>query len=443
MSSFTTTRYLLLLQTLLFSTVLHGQAVSPVNITTNSDVSLNPYFHIPLGDGTIHYDLMASEMLENGAGITGGGSSWDSMANAGGDLSYTSKSVSKPFNLLYSGGYYWTSIPGMSSTTYQNLTLSQGIVHSTWSLGLSDTFSYLPSSPTFGISGIPGVGDMGLQTGQSGSGPAPTLLTNYSTMITNTISGTGNHKLDYNTSISLLGSWSVMRFLGNAGLNNTQLNGIASLNRVIDARSTAGINYEYSDFTYQSYSSLNFTTQGVNFFLQRQWSRPLSMSISVGPQWVYGANQVLFPTQINISASADISYTKKHKSATIGYSRGAMSGVGVLPGAFENSVQASYQNTYGKNWMSALTATYMQTSGFGNALPGSAISGSNGNIDSEYSGIQITRRLGRDFSTFASYTVENQTYPQSLSTQNAFSGFGQIVSIGVSFSPRSAHLGQL
>ncbi len=167
------------------------------------------------------------------------------------------------------------------------------------------------------------------------------------------------------------------------------------------------------------------------------------MSISVGPQWVSGANPVLFPTQIDISANANLKYTKKNKSATIGYSRGAMSGVGVLPGAFEDSVQASYQNIYAKNWMSALTSTYIQASGFGNGIPGSTILGSNGNIDSAYARIQITRRLGRDFSTFASYTAEDQTYAQSLSTQNAFSGFGQIVSIGVSFSPRSTHLGQL
>jgi len=448
------TRLGLVLGFLWLATRAYGQAVAPTGATENTVVSFGPNLNIPIGDGTIHYDATASEMLMEGLGVTDSGSAWYSMTTVGGDLSYMSKSTVLPFSLLYSLGYYWTTVPGYPSTTYtyQNLTVSQGIVRRAWTAAISDTFSYLPLPPAFGISGIPGMGDLGTQTIQTGSGPAPTLLTNFTTILMNTITGDVNRSITNNTYVSGSASWEVMRFLGSPGLNNTEVTETLGLNRRLDARNTVGVDYVYSDFTYPNLNGFSFTTQGVNLTDLRQWSRSLSMTASIGPQWISSSDKAAFPPQTDLAANISLNYTKKFRSASVGYSRGAMSGVGILPGAFEDSFQASMQQNWGRNWMAALTGSYIRVTGFGtgnyggylgSSSSGSAIFASSGAMDGEYGGVQVTRNLGRSFSTYVSYTAENQSVGQSLTAQNALSGFSQFIAVGVTYAPRSLRLGQL
>ncbi|MHB8302093.1 MAG: hypothetical protein ACYDC6_04535 [Acidobacteriaceae bacterium] len=449
------TRFGLVLGFLWLATRAYGQAVAPTGATENTVVSFGLNLNIPIGDGTVHYDATASEMLEQGLSGTGSGNGWYSIATVGGDVSYISKSTAQPFSLLYSGGYFWSTVPGYPSTTYQNLTVSQGIVRRAWTAAISDNFSYLPLSPAFGISGIPGTGDLGTQTIQTGSGPAPTLLTNFTTILMNTITGDVNRSITNNTYVSGSASWGVMRFLGSPGLNNTEVTETLGLNRRLDTRNTVGVDYVYSNFTYQNLNGFAFTTQGVNLTDLRQWSRSLSMTASIGPQWISSSDKAAFPPQTDLAANINFNYTKKFRTASVGYSRGAMSGVGVLPGAFEDSFQASIEQTWGRNWMAALTGSYIRATGFGtgnygsygsylgSSRSGSAILASSGALDGEYGGVQVTRKLGRSFSTYASYTAENQSVGQSLTAQNALSGFSQFIAVGVTYAPRSLRLGQL
>ena len=42
-----------------------------------------------------------------------------------------------------------------------NMSVSQGYIARNWVFNISDSFSFLPQSPTTGLSGIAGVGDLG------------------------------------------------------------------------------------------------------------------------------------------------------------------------------------------------------------------------------------------------------------------------------------------
>lgn len=429
-----------------------GQAVQPTGVATNTVVSFGPNLNIPIGDGTIHYDLNASELAETGLSATGsGGGGWYSITTVGGDLSYMGKSAARPFSMLYSGGYFWSNVAGIPSTTYQNLTVSQGWVRRAWTAGVSNSFNYLPLSPAFGISGIPGTGDLGVQTAQVGSGPPPTLLTNYTTILVDTVTGDVNRSLNYNTFLSGSASYGVMRFLSEPGLNNSQATGMVGLNRKLNTLNTVGVNYMYSKFMYQNLNGFSFSTQGVNATDQRQWNRFVSTTASVGPQWITSSDAQAFPPQVNLALSFNLTYSKRAVSASIGYTRGAMSGVGVVPGAFEDSVQASASRSWGRNWLGAVSASYIRASGFGGPASGGAALGTNygntivettGAVDAEYAGVQLTRKLGRSFSTYASYTVENQSVGQSVSAQNALNGLSQLIGVGITYAPRSLRLGQ-
>ena len=431
----------------------YGQAVAPVV------VSSGPVLDLPVGDGTIHYDLSAADIYETGYDGNGGNAN---IVNLSGDVAYISRSTVKPFTMVYSGGWLGSTTAGIPSTTFQNLSVSQGLIARRWALSIGDSFSYLPEAPSIGLSGIPGVGDVGLGPFQGGYGPSPTVLTNSSTLILNMVTGSASRQLTYNTSLNVGGSQAVEHFLGQAGLNNSQLTGSVGLNRRLDARDSVGLAYVYthlvSDFGYTpvtttsttspGINSLTFHTQSVSLSFQRQWTRTVSVSASAGPQWISSSDNGAIPATVNAMGSAAIIYVRRFSSASLSYTRGANGGFGVLPGAFADSVQASAQQAIGRNWRASATATYLHISGLGNNLLnttnlGNAFPLYTGAGNTKYAGAQLSRQLGHAFSTYVSYTAQLQSFDQSLGTQNAFSGFSQLFGIGITYSPRSKHLGQL
>jgi len=141
---------------------------------------------LPSFDGIFHYALRASDMVEFGNAGSGTGNS----AVLSGDAAYNSTSVVHPFSMVYAGGLLLGNQYGGHVTTFQNLSLYQGLVVDRWNFGIADSVSYLPQTPTLGLSGIPGVGDLGSQPVQGASGgPAGGALTNNATNVSNALSG--------------------------------------------------------------------------------------------------------------------------------------------------------------------------------------------------------------------------------------------------------------
>ena len=90
-----------------------------------------------------------------------------------------------------------------NTTSYQNLAVSQKLITGKWVLGLSDSVSFLPQSPTVGLSGIAGVGDIGAgPIDGPGSGPAGGILTYSGSRLSNHLSGSMERLLTGKTSIS-------------------------------------------------------------------------------------------------------------------------------------------------------------------------------------------------------------------------------------------------
>jgi hypothetical protein len=201
------------------------------------------------------------------------------------------------------------------------------------------------------------------------------------------------------------------------------------------------VNATYSTFSYTNNSS-SFNTRGLNFGYNRQLSKELSFEASAGPQWVNSfiadptltgvSTPIASPARLNAAANASLSYTHKHMNASAGYSRGVNAGSGVQVGGLSDSISAQVQRNWGRSWAAALSAGYSRTTGLV----------VNGTTSSLYTGAQVSRGLGRNFSVYGSYTAIHQSIPASLLNQNAFSGLTQSVGVGVTFSPRTARLGQ-
>src|SRR6202789_1702207 len=217
-----------------------ASAQAPQPITPSAP---NFGFSLPTTEGTLTSALSGTESFLTGQGESG----LDHTTVLSGDLAYLSTSVNKPFSIVYSGGYLLTSTPGTpESTTFQNLALSQVITTKNWNFVIDDGVSYLPQSPTTGLSGIPGVGDIGVTPVTIGDEPSQSILTSYESRVSNGFNAGATRKLDGDWSLNGSGSYQILRFLGNQGIDTPSGSGSAGTSYRIDARSSASASLTYS-----------------------------------------------------------------------------------------------------------------------------------------------------------------------------------------------------
>ncbi|MCU1222810.1 MAG: hypothetical protein JWQ42_903 [Edaphobacter sp.] len=428
----------------LTNAVSYGQAAPTAVASPSSSGSVQSWI-----DGTVHYALTASESVQ--IGYFGSGNVTES-TNLSGNVGYVSTSKNLPFSMVFAGGVLFGNQSGQGTTTYQNVAVSQGLIKGRWIFGVSDSFSYLPQSPTTGWSGIPGVGDIGSQPiSGPAQGPAGGVLTFSGNRISNALSGSVERRLTGATSVSGSGNWMVLHFLDrNSGLDTTQTSGQVALNHRIDGRSSVSGNAVYSIFDTTGNNFLNlpgnvtFQTKGLNLQYQRMWTRSLSMNASAGPQWISSSGGSVIPSRLNLAADIGFTYTRRLTNTSIHYGRGVNGGSGVQAGALSDSIMGSIGRPLGRNWMGAVTGSYVRTSGLLTTTPasGTVPASTNGATQTFYGGAQLTRGFGRAWSGFLSYSAQDQSINSASVGQNAFSGFSQTFGIGITFAPRSTRLGE-
>jgi hypothetical protein len=429
---------------LILPSIAEGQAL-PTAVTPISSVGGSPI--IPNLDGVLHYALSGSEIIQ--FGYYGSGQVTASTGLSA-DVAYTAKSTTRPFSLLFAGGVLLPNQSGQGTSTFWNAAASQGFTTRHWIFNVSDSFSFLPQSPTTGLSGIPGVGDLGSIPVQGPvDGPAGGILTISGNRFQNTLSGGLERQISHATSISGSGSWSVLHFF-DANLsqqNSTQVSGSAGINQRFNARSSGSIDAVYSIFTYSGTVIINgfvqpdIRTRALNASYQRTMSKSLSVGVSAGPLWINSSNDLVIPPRLNVGASANLGYSRGFTNAAVSYTRGVNAGSGVVTGALSDSVYASVGRTYGRKYVASLTLGYSHSSGLSQlaTTPSTPV---NQTYDTIFGSAQLRRGFGPHLSGYASYTVQNQSNNLPIGSPYALSGTSQTLGFGVTFTPRSTRLGQ-
>ena len=391
-------------------------------------------FSLPSVEGTMTYSLSASESF-----LTGYNNGVNESTAFSGSLGYLSSSPDKPFSLVYSGGYLYSSVPGYpASSTFQNLAASQVVTTKNWNFVIDDSVSYLPESPTTGLSGIPGVGDIGVEPVEIGDQPAQSIFTNYATRVGNGLNGSVTRTVNKSLSINGSASWQILHFTNNEGIDSSTVSGSVGPSYRIDARSSVGANvvYTYTNDTYAGYS-YPFETEGVNLQYQRQLTRFLTMSVSAGPQRTFGTGAAapLIPSQITPVVSAGLTYSRRTSTASVSFSRATNSGSGVVFGALTNTFGGTVREQFSRDWQGALTASYSQSTSL------AQVAGFDEDYHSTFGGGQLSRRLSRSFSAYFSYTAVTQSQSNGVTSQPVFSGLSQTFSVGITYSPGAQHFG--
>jgi hypothetical protein len=388
-------------------------------------------FALPTSLGSLQWGVTASQSLiwgdYAGSGVT-------PLTNLSGDLAYLSSSKQYPFSLIFSGGRSWSEASQQSSYTFLNLGLSQVVNVGRWNLVGSDNVSYLPGTAAAGISGIPGVGDLGVPPVQVGGNVGQGLLSNYSNRVGNDVTG--------KTSINATGSYDLLRFVGDsnrAGFDSTSATGGGGINHQINARTSYGGSYSYATFNYSAntfgFNTPDFASQTASGMYSHMFTRKLSLSISAGPQWT----TISGTPGTDISAFADVSasYAARSVTTSLSFVRSTSNGYGTLAGAISDNATFSAQRTFALVWNCAVSSTYTHAS----TLPSASFPATSVNAFVE--GVQLSRAIARSLSGYASYTFEHQSTSGSANgALDLFSGTTQVIGFGVTYSPSSMHFGR-
>ena len=395
-----------------------------------------PGFQLPTVGGSLSYAVNASESVSTGYYNQGGGAA--ASTNVSGDLAYLSRSKTHPFSAIYSGAVL-AGESNQPTTVVQNLALSQVWLSRFWGLTATDAVSYLPSTATTGLSGVPGLGDEGVDPVQTGPVTGQGALTGYAPRVSNSSTLSVNRRLSGRTSVEGSGSFVLQRFTGDdtVGLvDSNQAVGSFGGSHILDARSSVNGTYTLSKITYSpdAFSSA-FNVQGVNFGYARRVNRDLSLDAGLGPQWVkthFGGEH----TSVNLATDVSLVYGSRKTMALVSYVRGTNSGFGVIPGGFSDSINSSARRTFYRIWNGALNLNYTHTS------DPAALKLPSFSLKTLVAGTQVSRGLTRSISVYGSYNAQKQSTAGSANASAAFRGLFQVVAFGVTFSPRPRSLGE-
>lgn len=430
---------------LLLSLRSYGQAVPTATATPTPNPAAEAGPRLSWVDGTVHYALNASELVQ--FGYYGSGRITSTTALSG-NVGYASLSETHPSSLLFAGGVLFGQ-GGQGVRTYQNAAVSQSLIKGKWILGVTDSFTFLPQSPTTGLSGIAGVGPIGtIPLDGPSAGPAGGVLTYSGNRIGNTLGGNVERLLTGKTSISGGVSWMVLHFLdSNAGLDSGSVSGQVALNHSINLRNSMSVSGVYSRYkTTGLYANvpgspsdqLVYYTKGVNLTYTRQWTRLLGTNVSVGPQWLSSSSPQLIPDRLNVYVNASLSYTRQVGNFALRYTRGVNGGSGAFAGAQADNVSGMFSRSIARNWSASAMVSYVHTSGLVRTISNLGV---NRTIITEYGTVQLMHGFSRTISAHLSYSAQNQDGNTPQAAQNVVRGLSHTIGFGVSWTPQSTRFG--
>lgn len=395
----------------------------------------------------LHRAVRVSQILQNEPNIGQTGTT-----TVSGDLAYATGNPRHPFYLAYSGGGMFTVNSPLGNTVYQNLQLSQGFTHRDWDFTAINTFSYLPESPTSGVSGIPGVGDLtgsGLGSLPAGIVPNQSILANNATRYSDAVYAEFERRLNFETSLSGSAAFGLLKFPSGKGIDSQQESASLGVNFRLNTLNILAIDSSYARYEFTA-TGFSFQSPGIALDYKHQWSRTLLSQVSFGPQWILSSDPAAVPSRTMLAANGVLTWERGDNSASMGYNRGTSGGSGALGGATVDDVQAAFSRNWHKQWTVAFTGSFARTVGLQTgtstavAGPGTAnsiILPSQSKIIGVYGGIQVTRRLSRYMLAYGSYTAQHQSlsYPGQPTTNgapvNVLNGLSNIIGFGFGFSP--------
>jgi hypothetical protein len=368
----------------------------------------------------------------------GGGGDWFDTTYVAGNVSLLEAWSHSHLVLNYSGGGYFSTDSTQGNGTYQQLGFVQSFEWQRWQLQFFDEFAYLPSTQ-FGFGGLSGIGIPGiggsLSPGAPGLGgnfvPDQSVLTSTGPRYSNSFATQANFSISPRSSITLIGSYGLLRFTDPGNIDNDDEIGSVGYNYAITRKDTLGVLYRFTAFHYTGLSQA-IGDHVFNLAYGRKITGRLGISLFAGPEITTFRIPIGTETsRMNGSFGASVSYGFEKGGATLGYTHGTTGGSGVLVGASGDQANANVTRRLTRVWSAQGNFGYGRNHGF-------TVNGVDAPVyNSFYVGGGFDRPIGRTASVTFGYTAYIQDTNQAACVGGCGSTYTQHqVSLGFQWHTR-------
>ncbi|HVB34934.1 MAG TPA: hypothetical protein VNJ52_11260 [Patescibacteria group bacterium] len=347
----------------------------------------------------------------------------------------------------YAGsGFLYYHEPSLDTSAHE-FSLSQHVSGRRSSFLLSDVVTYLPES-SFGYSRFSGFNNYGSAGygygglfGVNGSNldttflPGQSLLTSPSSQVGNTVVGEYDYLLNPLSSLTLTGSYILLRFPSSGYIGTEEAIFQIGYNHTFTRKNSLGVAYQGGIFRFGSFGG-DFTNHAVTLNFRRTISRRLGLQLSAGPQFILFSNNSAAPgqtTQISWQASGRLSYQLERFLVGLSYLHYTSSGSGVYRGAKTDNVGMNFSAPLSRAWTFDANLGYAYNTNLQGANP----SGTAASYNSWYGTVNLHRTLNRWLSIFLSYNVQQQLTPTATCIGSTCGTFytQQYFSFGLNWHP--------
>src|ERR1700688_857098 len=336
----------------------------------------------------------------------GNGGSWFDTTYLAGNLSLSEAWAHSHLTLNYSGGGYF-STGNEGNGTYQQLGFVQGFTWRRWQLQFFDDFAYLPTSQ-FGFGGLSGIAGPGVSGSLSPVSPLlngiylpnQTVLLANGPRYSNSFAAQANFAVSPRGSITLIGSYGLLRFTTPGNIDNDDEIGSIGYNYAVTKNDSVGVLYRFTayHFTGQPQAIGDHT---FNLAYGRKITGRLGLSLSAGPEIITFRVPVgTITQQTNLSLGASLTYGLERGNISLGYSHGTNGGSGVLAGATGCFIDATSTRHIPRVWAARANFGYGREHAF--AAVGALAAASYNNY---YFGVGLERPIGRNSFLSLGYTA--------------------------------------
>src|SRR6202051_557600 len=337
------------------------------------------------------------------SGASGGG--WSDTTFLAGNLSLSEAWAHSHLALNYSGGgYFSTDTEGTG--TYQQLGFVQGFTWRRWQLQVFDDFAYLPTSQ-FGFGGLSGIAAPGVSGSLSpvspllngASLPNQTVLLANGPRYSNSFATQANFAVSPRGSITVIGSYGLLRFTNPGNIDNDDEIGSIGYNYTLTKKDTLGVLYRFTayHFTGESQAIGDHT---FNLAYGRKFTGRLGLGLFAGPEiTTFRVPIGTITQQTNLSFGASLAYGFEWGGVLLGYNHGTNGGGGILTGAIGDNISANATRRITRVWNARANFGYGRDRAF------AAVGVSAPSYNSYYLGAGLDRPIGTNSFLSFGYTA--------------------------------------
>jgi hypothetical protein len=426
-------------------------AHAPIIDNDNQDTTTDPNARTPdttpltgvqsPGLGSVEYrhsywvpGIQVATTAQNGG--TGGG--WYDTTYVAGNLSLSEAWAHSHLALNYSGGGYFSTDSIQGSGSYQQLGLVQSFDWQRWQLVFIDEFSYLPTTQ-FGFGGLSNIGTPGvggpLTPVSPGLGnnfiPGQTILTSNGPRYSNSFATQATFSITPRGSITLVGSYGILRFSDPGNIDNDDVIGSIGYNYALSRKDSIGVLYRFTGYHFAG------TPQAIgdhvfNLAYSRKITGRMAISLFAGPEITTFRIPIGTKTdQIGESFGASLSYAFEKGGVTLGYTHGTNGGSGIVAGATGDELYADVNRRITRLWSARGNLGYGRTHAFTASGIGSP------SYNSFFLGGGLDRPIGRNALLSFGYTAYIENTNQSVCITGCSSTYTQHqISVGLQWHTR-------